>query len=164
MCGLIILWECSVLIIRCLWSVFVLKWPPILITPPKQNSFHRDCSIHIERALARSNTAWLYYIMDLIDFHSTNEIFADVHLKHSSFWASADAKPMSNGLLHAMPWQCMFALSQCLLQSLWFISFFILVISQRNISQAKKMFHFLSKKFFIYLLQLSIFLTSDVCR
>ncbi len=42
--------------------------------------------------------AWLYYIVGLIDFHSA------VHLKYSSFWPSADVKPMSNYLVHAMLW------------------------------------------------------------
>ena len=40
-------------------------------------------------------------------------------LKHSNFWHSADVKPMSNDLVHAVHWQCMFALSICLIQSLW---------------------------------------------
>jgi len=28
-----------------------------------------------------------------------------------AFWPSADVKPIGNDLMHAMPWQCMFALS-----------------------------------------------------
>jgi len=32
-----------------------------------------------------------------------------VHLKHYSFWPSADVKPMSHDLVYAMPWQHMFA-------------------------------------------------------
>jgi hypothetical protein len=33
-----------------------------------------------------------------------------VHLKHASFWPSADVIPVSDDLVHAMPWQCMFSL------------------------------------------------------
>jgi hypothetical protein len=43
------------------------------------------------------------------------KILFAVHLKHSSTWSSPDVKPMSNDLMHAMPWQCMFALSMCVL-------------------------------------------------
>ncbi len=34
-----------------------------------------------------------------------------LHLKYSSFGPSGDVKPMSNDLMHALQWQCMFALS-----------------------------------------------------
>jgi hypothetical protein len=34
-----------------------------------------------------------------------------VNLKHSSLWPSADGDPVSNDLLHSMPWQCIFFLS-----------------------------------------------------
>ncbi len=37
----------------------------------------------------------------------------DVSFKHSSFWPSANGKPMSNDLVHVMPWQGMFVLSMC---------------------------------------------------
>ncbi len=49
--------------------------------------------------------------MGLLDFHGTHKILFIVQLKHSSFRPSADPKPMSNNLVHAMPQQCMFALS-----------------------------------------------------
>ncbi len=38
---------------------------------------------------------------------------------YTCFWPSADIKPMSNDLVHVMPWHCMFALSTCKLLSLW---------------------------------------------
>jgi hypothetical protein len=28
---------------------------------------------------------------------------------------SADVKPLSNDIVHALPWQCMFALSMCII-------------------------------------------------
>ncbi len=49
--------------------------------------------------------------MGLLDLHGIFEISFAVHLKHSSFWTSADGKPISNHLAHAMPRQCMLALS-----------------------------------------------------
>jgi hypothetical protein len=50
--------------------------------------------------------------MGLLDLHSTyTNIFA-VHLKQSSFWPSADVKPMSTDLVDAKPWQCMLALHE----------------------------------------------------
>ena len=42
-----------------------------------------------------------------------------VHLKHSSFWPSAHVKPMPNDQAHAVPRQCMFALSKRILHSVW---------------------------------------------
>jgi hypothetical protein len=33
--------------------------------------------------------------------------------KHTSFWPSADVKPVKIDLVHAMFWQCMFALLMC---------------------------------------------------
>jgi hypothetical protein len=54
--------------------------------------------------------------MGLLDFNCTYENIFAAHLKHSSFWSSAAIKPMQNGLVHAMPRQCMFALSMCMLQ------------------------------------------------
>jgi hypothetical protein len=36
-----------------------------------------------------------------------------VDLKQSSSWPSADVKPSSYNLVHAMPWQCMYALTMC---------------------------------------------------
>jgi hypothetical protein len=48
--------------------------------------------------------------MVLLDFLSIyTKLFAS-HFKCFSFWHSADAKPMPNDPVHAMPWQCMFAL------------------------------------------------------
>ncbi len=38
------------------------------------------------------------------------QIFFSVQWKQSSFWPLADVKPMSKDLVHAMPWQCIFAL------------------------------------------------------
>jgi hypothetical protein len=49
--------------------------------------------------------------MSFLEFPSSyNSI---IHLKHSSFWPSADVKPMQNDLVHVMHWQSMFALSKC---------------------------------------------------
>jgi hypothetical protein len=48
--------------------------------------------------------------MGLLDFHSTYKKLLALYLKHSSFWPSADVNPMSNELVHALHWQCMFAL------------------------------------------------------
>ncbi len=42
------------------------------------------------------------------------KIFLTVHLKHSSFWLTADVKPTSNDHMRAVLWQCMFALSICI--------------------------------------------------
>ncbi len=42
----------------------------------------------------------------------------NVHLKHTSFWSSADIKPTPNGQAPAMPSQCMFVHSICILLSL----------------------------------------------
>ncbi len=44
-----------------------------------------------------------------------------LHLKHSSFLPFADVKPVTNNLVHAMPWQCMLALPICILQTLTFV-------------------------------------------
>jgi hypothetical protein len=44
--------------------------------------------------------AWLYFTFYLLDFQRT--FFFSVHLKHSSFWPSADVKHMSNDLAHLM--------------------------------------------------------------
>jgi hypothetical protein len=41
-----------------------------------------------------------------------------IHLKHSSFWPSAVAKPLQDEQVHAMLWQCISVLSMCRLQSL----------------------------------------------
>jgi hypothetical protein len=59
-----------------------------------------------------------YYIIGVQDFQRAYKILFAVHLKHSSFCPSAGVKPVVNDLVHAMPWQCMFALSMCMLQSL----------------------------------------------
>ncbi len=44
------------------------------------------------------------------------KIVSTLHLKHSSLWLML--KAMKNYIVHVMSWQCMFALSICLLQSL----------------------------------------------
>jgi hypothetical protein len=36
--------------------------------------------------------------------------YEDIHLKHTSFYPSAEVKPISIDLVHAIPWQCRFAL------------------------------------------------------
>ncbi len=41
--------------------------------------------------------------MGLLDFQITYKIAFIVRLKQSSFWPSADVKPMQNDLVHAMP-------------------------------------------------------------
>ncbi len=38
--------------------------------------------------------------MGLLDFHTAYKNIFAVHLKHSSFWPSADVKPMSNDLVN----------------------------------------------------------------
>jgi hypothetical protein len=53
--------------------------------------------------------------MGLLDFHSD---YKNIARKHSSFWPLADVKPMSNDAVHAISWQCMFALSLSLSLSL----------------------------------------------
>ncbi len=55
--------------------------------------------------------------MGLLDFQCTYKILFAAYLKHSSFWPSADVKPMLNDQAHAMPKQCMYAISMCILQS-----------------------------------------------
>jgi len=45
--------------------------------------------------------------MGLQDFHSFMRILFHVCLKHTSFFTSADVKPTSDDLMHAVPWQCM---------------------------------------------------------
>ncbi len=42
--------------------------------------------------------------MDLLDLHTTSKILFAVDLKHSSCSQSADIIPMSNDVVHAMPW------------------------------------------------------------
>jgi hypothetical protein len=56
--------------------------------------------------------------MGLLDFQSNYKILFANHLKHSSFGPLADAKPISNVLVHALPSQFLFALSMCTLISL----------------------------------------------
>jgi hypothetical protein len=53
-------------------------------------SSHRFCSIEIVVYTRREPwwdkiPAWLYYILHLLDFHSTNKSFFAVHLKRSNF-------------------------------------------------------------------------------
>ncbi len=43
-------------------------------------------------------SARLYCIMGLLDFHRTYKKLFAAYLKHSSFWAPADVKPVSIGL------------------------------------------------------------------
>jgi hypothetical protein len=56
--------------------------------------------------------ASLYFVILLL------KILFVVHLKDSSFLPSADVKPMSNDLAHAVTLYCMFALPKSTLQSL----------------------------------------------
>ncbi len=42
-------------------------------------------------------------------FCNTYKILFGAHLKHSSFWPSANVKPMSNDLVHVMLWHCKIA-------------------------------------------------------
>jgi hypothetical protein len=42
-----------------------------------------------------------------------------IHLKHSSFWSSADAKPMSNDRVQALPWHPILSLYVYTCVSLW---------------------------------------------
>ena len=53
-----------------------------------------------------------------LDFHSTFKNIICCSLKHPGLWPYADDKRMSNDLVHAVLWQCMFAFSSCLLQLL----------------------------------------------
>jgi hypothetical protein len=39
----------------------------------------------------------------------------DVHIKQASFWPSAGVQPMPNDRMHAMPWQCLLAISIALM-------------------------------------------------
>ncbi len=52
--------------------------------------------------------AWLYHIVGSLDFHHTYKNIFTVHLKHFNFWPSADVKHVSNDLVHALAWPCMF--------------------------------------------------------
>jgi hypothetical protein len=56
-----------------------------------------------------------------LDFHSTYKNIICCSLKCSGLWPYADDKRISNDLVDAVLWQCMFALSMCLLQSLGFL-------------------------------------------
>ncbi len=61
---------------------------------------HRDCSISIERDSEWDKMpAWLYYIIGIMDIHSTYKKIMAVCIKHSSFWASAFNSPFSAFLL-----------------------------------------------------------------
>ncbi len=57
---------------------------------------------------------WLYYFMGLLEFHNTFKILITSDLKQPNFWPSADVKPISNYLVHAMHWKCMFTLPTCI--------------------------------------------------
>jgi len=46
------------------------------------------------------------------------KILVDVNLNYSSFWPSADVKPVSNVSENAMSWQCMFPITMCMQWSL----------------------------------------------
>jgi hypothetical protein len=50
-------------------------------------------------------------MMGLLNFHSRYENIIWPHLKHFSFWLSVDVKLILDDLVHAMTWQCVFALS-----------------------------------------------------
>ncbi len=67
--------------------------------------------------------------MVLLEFNSIYKSIVCFHLKHSSFWPSADIKPKPNELSHAMHWQCMFApsLYECTMISLALRSYLQLV-------------------------------------
>jgi hypothetical protein len=56
-------------------------------------------------------TKWVNLIFIVL----RRNIFA-AHLKHSSFGPLSVVKPVQNDLVHAMPCQCLFALSVCILQ------------------------------------------------
>ncbi len=77
----------------------------------KVDCFHRESRKHIQ-------SSGFWSITDMTILHNGFTIFS-IHLKHSSFPRSADDKPMLNDLVHALRCQCMFALSRCILQSLW---------------------------------------------
>jgi hypothetical protein len=49
----------------------------------------------------------------LLNFYNGHKILFAVHLKGSTFWASADVKPMLNHPVYARYWQCIMALSMC---------------------------------------------------
>jgi hypothetical protein len=55
----------------------------------------------------RSNAGMTLIDNELTRFHSNKNIFT-VDLKHSSFWLSADVKPVSIDLVRTLPWQCIF--------------------------------------------------------
>ncbi len=62
-----------------------------------------------------SNTSTTFFLNEWTRYH-TKKIFS-VYLKHSNIWPSADVKLRLNYRGLAMPWQCMFALSKCMLRS-----------------------------------------------
>ncbi len=102
--------------------------------------YHRDHSIHhrvdsihhcdhiIHRDSMGDTTstgmALLHNGFTRFSYYLQKILFA-VHLKHSSFEPSADFKPMSNDLVHAMPLQYMQCpcsacfLSMCMLRFVW---------------------------------------------
>ncbi len=47
-------------------------------------------------------TKYRHDFTGLLDFHSSNKVLFAVHSKHSSFWPSADVKPMSKDLVYEM--------------------------------------------------------------
>ncbi len=63
------------------------------------------------------------------------KILFAVHSKHFSFWPSPDVQPMSNVLLHAIPWQCMFYISVCILWSLCLEWIFIIIHFKASLSK-----------------------------
>ena len=67
--------------------------------------------MHRDR-LVRLNTTMILLKMGLLEFHSDHKIVFAVSLKQSSFWSSADVKPVSNDLTDMMPYQY-FLLSLC---------------------------------------------------
>ncbi len=68
------------------------------------------------------------------------KILVTVYLKHSSLWPSANVNPVSNDLAHAIPWQCMFALSLplsislCLLSILKSLYIYSTIILRRGVT------------------------------
>jgi hypothetical protein len=81
----------------------------------------------------------LLHIGCLLDFHMTYNNFIWCYIKCSSFWPSDNIKPMSNNLLHAMAWQCLFALSMCVLIGLVKDNHSILFWC--NFSEGEKVWH-----------------------
>ncbi len=73
---------------------------------------HIKCSIHKMRVPRWDQIqAWLCYIMGLLDFHASYKKYLVFiyNTLASGLWLLLN--PLSNDLVHTMPWQCMFTLS-----------------------------------------------------